>query len=67
MSANALPNRGDALSYKQVAKKLNASERTIMRLVANGELKATRLSSRTIRIFDADLNAFIEGKRGDHV
>jgi excisionase family DNA binding protein len=50
------------LSVTQVSAKLNCAQSTIRRLVAGGELRASRISSRTIRISEADLHAYLESR-----
>jgi excisionase family DNA binding protein len=56
--------RGRAHKYKDVAEILNCSERHIIRLVHSGELRSTKLSSRCVRIFDEDIEAYLEKIRG---
>jgi|HubBroStandDraft_6_1064221.scaffolds.fasta_scaffold58817_4 excisionase family DNA binding protein len=66
------------LSVAQVSAKLQCARSTVRKLVADGELRASRISSRTIRISEADIQAYLgrprqsvgarcalrEGKRG---
>lgn len=49
MATTPTSERGWA-SPKEFAKLLNCSERTVLRQIENGELKAYRLSPRVIRI-----------------
>ncbi|RMH23666.1 MAG: DNA-binding protein [Planctomycetota bacterium] len=52
------------LTYRQAAKVLGVTERTVWTLVHDGALPAVRFG-RSVRIDPADLRAFIErGKRG---
>jgi excisionase family DNA binding protein len=57
-------HRGRAYQYKHVAEILHCSERHVIRLVQRGELRATKLSGRCTRIFDQDLDRYIEKIRG---
>lgn len=47
----------------QAAERLQVSKKTIFRRIADGSIKAIRLGNKTIRIEEADLQAFIDGKR----
>lgn len=51
------------LTYREVAKTLRVSERTIWTLVKRGELPAVRFGH-SVRIDPADLRAFIEQAKG---
>jgi excisionase family DNA binding protein len=48
------------LSVAQVSAKLQCARSTVRKLVADGELRASRISSRTIRISVADLQAYLD-------
>jgi excisionase family DNA binding protein len=48
------------LSVGQVSARLQCAQSTVRRLVADGELRASRISSRTIRISVADLQAYLD-------
>jgi excisionase family DNA binding protein len=50
------------LSVAQVSAKLQCARSTVRRLVADGELRASRISRRTIRISEADLQAYLDGR-----
>jgi excisionase family DNA binding protein len=50
------------LSVAQVSAKLQCARSTVRRLVADGELRASRISRRTIRISEADLRAYLDGR-----
>lgn len=53
------------LTYRQVAGRLQVSERTVFTLVKTGELRAVRFGG-TVRIDPCDLSTFIErGKSGE--
>lgn len=66
---NAASNQSTAvvdplLTYRQAAKVLGVTERTVWTLVHDGELPVVRFG-RSVRIDPADLREFIErGKRG---
>lgn len=47
------------LTYREVGKILNVTDRTVWQLVKDGKLQAVRFG-RTVRIDPADLRAFIE-------
>jgi excisionase family DNA binding protein len=49
------------LSVAQVSAKLQCALSTVRKLVADGELRASRISNRTIRISEADLQAYLDG------
>lgn len=51
------------LTYREVAKTLRVSERTIWTLVKRGELPAVRFGH-SVRIDPVDLRAFIEQAKG---
>jgi excisionase family DNA binding protein len=63
----ATRSRGRAHRYRDVAKMLNCSPRSVMRLVESGQLKAVYLGPHSPRIFDADIDAFIAAQGGDNV
>jgi excisionase family DNA binding protein len=50
------------LSVAQVSARLQCARSTVRKLVADGELRASRISSRTIRISVADLQAYLDGR-----
>ena len=50
------------LSVAQVGAKLQCARSTVRKLIADGELRASRISSRTIRISAADLQAYLDGR-----
>jgi hypothetical protein len=56
-------SRGRAHSYADIAKILQVSEHEVIRKVRSGELKADKLSTRCVRIFDDSLDAFVERQR----
>ena len=49
----------DLLTYRDVAKKLQISERTVWDLVKSGEMKACRIAKRNIRITDEALQEYL--------
>jgi len=50
------------LSVAQVSAKLQCARSTVRRLVADGELRASRISRRTIRVSEVDLQAYLDGR-----
>ena len=50
------------LSVAQVSAKLQCARSTVRKLVADGELRASRISSRTIRISEADIQAYLDSR-----
>ena len=50
------------LSVTQVSSKLQCARSTVRKLIADGELRAFRISNRTIRISEADLQAYLGGR-----
>ena len=50
---------GQYLSPRQVAERLSMSVRTVMRRIADGELRAARFG-RLIRIADVDVQRYVE-------
>lgn len=48
------------LSVAQVSARLQCACSTIRKLIADGELRASRISSRTIRISETDLQAYLD-------
>jgi excisionase family DNA binding protein len=50
------------LSVAQVSTRLQCARSTVRKLVADGELRASRISSRTIRISKLDLQAYLDGR-----
>lgn len=65
-TSNQLPAGVDPLlTYRQAAKVLGVTERTVWSLVDEGTMPAVRFG-RSVRIDPTDLRAFIErGKRGE--
>ncbi len=51
--------QGQYLSLRQVAERLSVSERTVMRRIGDGELRASRIG-RLIRIAEAEIQRYIE-------
>lgn len=49
------------LSPKQAAEKLGVCKATILRYIKSGDLKVYRLGTKTIRIDEKELEAFIQG------
>lgn len=50
------------LSVAQVSTKLQCAHSTVRKLVTDGELRASRITSRTIRISEADLQAYLDSR-----
>jgi len=50
------------LSVSQVSAKLQCARSTVRKLVADGELRASRIGSRAIRISETDLQAYLDGR-----
>lgn len=50
------------LSVAQVSAKLQCARSTVRKLVAEGYLRASRISSRTMRISEEDLRAYLDGR-----
>ena len=48
------------LSVAQVSAKLQCARSTVRKLVADGELRASRISSRAIRISEEDIQAYLD-------
>ena len=48
------------LSVAQVGAKLQCAGSTVRKLIADGELRASRIGSRTIRISEPDLVAYLD-------
>lgn len=55
------------LSVAQVGAKLQCAPSTVRKLIADGELRASRISSRTIRIAAADLQAYLDRRANTSV
>ncbi len=51
------------LTVAQVAKHLSVSEKTIRRLIREGELQATRIGPRALRVSQPQLQSFLERRR----
>jgi excisionase family DNA binding protein len=49
-------------SIAQVSTKRQRARSTLRKLVADGQRRASRISRRTIRISDADLQAYLDGR-----
>lgn len=52
-------------TIKQVAEKLQLSEKTIRNKIETEELSAVRVSDRSIRIKESSLDAYIQKKNGN--
>jgi excisionase family DNA binding protein len=50
------------LSVAQVSARLQCARSTVRKPVADGKLRASRISSRTIMISRADLQAYLDGR-----
>lgn len=50
----------DLLTVSQAAKYLQLSEKTVRRLIKNGDLQASRIGTRTWRIRASDIDKYIE-------
>ena len=50
------------LSVLQVSTKLQCSPSIVRKLIADGALRASRVTPRTIRISDADLQAYLDSR-----
>lgn len=50
------------LSVAQVSKRLQCSQATIRKLIADGALRASRVTSRTIRVSDVDLEHYLDSR-----
>jgi len=50
------------LSVAQVSAKLQCAKSTVRKLVADGVLRASRISIRTIRISEVDLQAYLDSR-----
>lgn len=57
-----LLNRGRALSTSDVADLTGHDVRTVQRWVADGQLRGVRLGRKAIRIFEEDLEEFINSR-----
>ncbi len=53
----------DLLTVSQAAKYLQLSEKTVRRLIKNGDLQASRIGTRTWRIRASDIDKYIESLR----
>ena len=49
-------------SVAQVSAKLHCARSTVRKLIAEGELRASRIRSRTIRISETDLLVYLDGR-----
>lgn len=52
------------LTVKQVADILQVHQQTVRDYIRDGKLKCIRLGRKAIRVSRADLNAFIESRKG---
>ena len=50
------------LSVAQVSAKLQCAESTVRKLVADGELRASRIGQRAIRIAEPDLQRYLDAR-----
>ena len=50
------------LSVGHVSARLQCARSTVRKLIADGELRASRISSRTIRISEGDLQAYVDAR-----
>jgi excisionase family DNA binding protein len=50
------------LSVAQVSAKLQCARSTVRKLIAAGELRASRITSRAIRISAVDLQAYLDAR-----
>jgi excisionase family DNA binding protein len=50
------------LSVAQVSLKLQCARSTVRKLIAESQLRASRVSSRTIRISEADLRLYLDSR-----
>jgi|GEM_PF-884852 len=55
--------RGRAHRYREVAEILNCSERSVIRLVRQGLLRADRIGPRLVRIFDDSIDQYVASVR----
>ena len=55
------------LSVAQVGAKLQCARSTVRKLIADCELRASRISTRTIRIAAADLQAYLDSRANTSV
>jgi excisionase family DNA binding protein len=51
------------VSPKQAAEMLGVATETVLRMIRSGELRASRLSPKTLRIRVADLDALLDARR----
>jgi excisionase family DNA binding protein len=58
------PQKGLFLTPQEAADLLGVSRETIRRAIRSGELKATRLGYRTVRVTRADLDEWVVSKGG---
>ncbi|MGA2873744.1 MAG: helix-turn-helix domain-containing protein [Candidatus Dormibacteria bacterium] len=57
-------NSRPLLTLSDAAKRLGISTRHLARLLAPGDLPVVRLSPRVVRIAPADLDAYVESRKG---
>jgi excisionase family DNA binding protein len=50
------------LSVAQVSAKIQCARSTVRKLIADGELRASRIGSRTIRISEVDLRVYLDDR-----
>lgn len=56
------PMKNKLLTTREVAERCCVTARTVARWIREGELKAVKLSGKTWRVREADLDDFIEGQ-----
>ena len=50
------------ITTAEAARRLSVSKKTIYRRIADGSIPASHLSEKTVRIKEADLDAYMESK-----
>jgi excisionase family DNA binding protein len=53
-------NHNDILSLDEAATLLKVSRRTVQSLIKKGQLRASKVSTRFVRLFRRDIDAFLE-------
>jgi excisionase family DNA binding protein len=61
----ATRSRGRAHRYKEAAKILNISDRSVIRLIRTGKIKVTYLGPRSPRIFDDAIDAYLAAQESE--
>jgi excisionase family DNA binding protein len=56
----SLNNDTDILTLDETARALKVSRRSISTLIKRGDLRACRASSKIVRVFRKDINAYLE-------